>query len=121
MRILIVDDDPVVTTIVSMVLEEAGYEVTIAESGEQAMQVVAGDAGFDAVVSDLNMPGIDGIELCQRLRAGGFGSPFILLSGEDPKMVRHRAPELSECLAKDETLFETIAEAVARALAAGKG
>ena len=66
-RILVVDDEPELATLLQEMLEAADYEVAIAESGEVALALVA-EARFDAVVSDLRMPGMDGAGLWRALR-----------------------------------------------------
>jgi two-component system, OmpR family, response regulator VicR len=66
-RILVVDDSKLVTDIVKMRLEMYGYEVMLAHNGEQALQLVA-DERPDLMVLDVQMPGIDGYEVCRRLR-----------------------------------------------------
>jgi CheY-like chemotaxis protein len=62
------------------VLEELGYQVITAASGADALKLVK-EHQFDLVVTDYKMSPMDGLELIQRLRAGDFGNPIILLSG----------------------------------------
>lgn len=66
--ILVVDDQMMIRQIVKQVLQNGGYTVVEADSGEQALEL-AGKTDIDGVVLDLKMPGIGGIEACQRLRA----------------------------------------------------
>jgi class 3 adenylate cyclase len=66
--VLIVDDQSTARGVLRRMLERAGYRVMEAESGEQALALAAGTA-VDAVVLDVKMPGIGGIETCRRLRA----------------------------------------------------
>lgn len=66
-KILVVDDSKLVTDIVSMRLTMYGYAVQIAHSGEEALAIVA-DQAPDLMVLDVQMPGIDGYEVCRRLR-----------------------------------------------------
>jgi class 3 adenylate cyclase len=66
--VLIVDDQSTARGVLRRMLERAGYQVMEAESGEQALALAAGTA-VDAVVLDVKMPGIGGIETCRRLRA----------------------------------------------------
>ena len=63
-----------------MVFREAGYEVTAASSGEEAMQICASQ-GFDAVLSDVTMPGIDGHQTVSRIRAQMPAVVAVLMSG----------------------------------------
>lgn len=66
-KILVVDDSRLVTDIVKHRLEMFGFEVRLAYNGEQALAAVADDPP-DLMVLDVNMPGIDGYEVCRRLR-----------------------------------------------------
>jgi CheY-like chemotaxis protein len=66
-KILVVDDSKLVTDIVKMRLEMYGYEVQLAHSGEDALTSIAGEVP-DLMVLDVQMPGMDGYEVCRRLR-----------------------------------------------------
>jgi two-component system response regulator VicR len=66
-KILVVDDSKLVTDIVKLRLEMYGYEVRLAHSGEEALDRIADDVP-DLMVLDVQMPGIDGYEVCRRLR-----------------------------------------------------
>jgi CheY-like chemotaxis protein len=66
-RILVVDDDPTVSDVVCRYLRLAGFEVGMVADGAAALAVVERDAP-DLVVLDLMLPGIDGLEVCRRLR-----------------------------------------------------
>ena len=65
-RLLVVDDEPEVVAMLRDMLERAGYEVAVAESGAVALEMIVA-ANFDAVVSDLRMPDMDGAELWQQI------------------------------------------------------
>jgi len=67
-RLLIVDDEPELAELVRETLEAAGYEVASAESGAIALALLM-EARFDAIVSDLRMPGFDGTELWRAVQA----------------------------------------------------
>lgn len=66
-KILVVDDSKLVTDIVKLRLEMYGFEVRLAHSGEEALSRIAEDVP-DLMVLDVQMPGIDGYEVCRRLR-----------------------------------------------------
>jgi two-component system response regulator MprA len=82
MRILVVDDEPSVRSAVRRALVLAGYEVTLAEDGERALSMLAVHSP-DAVVLDVLMPSVDGIEVCRRLRAAGDRTPVLMLTARD--------------------------------------
>jgi two-component system response regulator MprA len=77
-RILVVDDDPMVATTVQRVLRPEGYEVEVALGGAAALEQARANRP-DLVVLDLMMPGIDGVEVCRQLRAGG-NLPILMLT-----------------------------------------
>jgi two-component system response regulator MprA len=82
MRILVVDDEPAVRESLRRALELEGYEVELAVDGEQALERADanGYEAPDAIVLDVLMPGIDGLEVCRRLRADGNAIPVLMLT-----------------------------------------
>jgi two-component system, OmpR family, response regulator MprA len=82
MRVLVVDDEPPVRTALERALRLAGYDVALAEGGEQALREVAG-AAPDAIVLDVLMPGVDGLEVCRRIRSAGDTTPILMLTARD--------------------------------------
>jgi len=86
--ILVVDDDPTVSDVVRRYLERAGYQVRLAADGHGALASFARDRP-DLVVLDLMLPGIDGLEVCRRLRTGTDGVPIVMLTalGEESDRV----------------------------------
>lgn len=78
---LLVDDDPVLREVLSTVLDLEEFAVTTAVDGQQALELVAEDPP-EVVVCDVAMPGIDGFEVCRRLRADPATSelPVVLLT-----------------------------------------
>lgn len=81
-RILVVDDDPKITAFLRRALVLEGYEVAVAQTGADGLRSVA-EAPPDLVILDIMMPGIDGMEVCRRLRAAGEGMPVLLLTARD--------------------------------------
>jgi DNA-binding response OmpR family regulator len=81
-RILVVDDDAEIRELVRRGLALAGYAATVAEDGEAALRV-ARDEAFDLVVLDRLLPGIDGLEVCRRLRAADAWLPIVMLTARD--------------------------------------
>jgi two-component system response regulator MprA len=82
MRILVVDDDRAVGAALDRALRLDGYDVTTVTDGPAALQSVA-HAAPDAIVLDLGLPGLDGIEVCKRLRAAGDDTPVLMLTARD--------------------------------------
>lgn len=82
MRILVVDDDRAVRESLRRSLQFNGYTVQLAGDGQQAMDVLATQRP-DAMVLDVMMPRVDGLEVCRRLRGGGDDLPILVLTARD--------------------------------------
>lgn len=80
MKVLVIDDQPDVACVVAEVLQSQGHEARVAGGGEEGLQVIE-ESPPDAVVLDVVMPGLDGIEVLRRIRAKRPDLPVILLSG----------------------------------------
>src|SRR5829696_2450180 len=81
-RVLIVDDEPAVRAALDRALRLDGYDVELAADGREALDRLA-DTRQDAVVLDVAMPGLDGLEVCRRLRAAGDRTPVLMLTARD--------------------------------------
>jgi two-component system, OmpR family, response regulator MprA len=81
-RILVVDDEPAVQIALSRALTLDDYEVAQAVDGRQALEQLAG-AAYDAVILDIAMPHVDGLEVCRRLRDGGDRTPVLMLTARE--------------------------------------
>src|ERR687889_389916 len=81
-RVLIVDDEPAVRAALDRALRLDGYEIELAADGREALDRLA-DAHQDAIVLDVAMPGIDGLEVCRRLRDAGDRTPVLMLTARD--------------------------------------
>jgi two-component system, OmpR family, response regulator MprA len=82
MRILVVDDDRAVRDALRRALTLGGYEVHTADGGEQGLAQVAASAP-DAVVLDVMMPDLSGVEVCRHLRRAGDRVPILMLTARD--------------------------------------
>jgi two-component system response regulator MprA len=82
MRILVVDDDPAVSGSIARALRLEGYDVDAAPDGRGALEVLALTPP-DALVLDLQLPDIDGLEVCRRLRGVGDDTPILMLTARD--------------------------------------
>ena len=85
MKILVVDDERAVRESLRRALELEGYEIELAADGQEALQLLEtnGDAQPDAVILDVLMPGVDGLEVCRRLRRSGNRVPVLMLTARD--------------------------------------
>ena len=82
MRLLVVEDDVKMASLLRRGLGEDGSAVDVARSGEDAVWMAAA-APYDAVILDVMLPGIDGFETCRRLRDDGVWAPVLLLTARD--------------------------------------
>ena len=80
MKILVVDDERAVRESLERALDLEGYEVELAADGEVALERLDGPTPADAVILDVLMPGIDGLEVCRRLRARRNAVPVLMLT-----------------------------------------
>src|SRR5450755_1661882 len=81
-RILVIDDDPAVTSLLKRGLSYEGFMVETAKSGADGL-TIAREHPSDVVILDVMMPGLNGFEVLQRLRAGDTQLPVLMLTGKD--------------------------------------
>jgi two-component system, OmpR family, response regulator MprA len=81
-KVLVVDDEPSVRSALQRALALERYDVQLADDGQQALDILA-EGVVDAIVLDVSMPRIDGIEVCRRLRAAGDRTPVLMLTARD--------------------------------------
>ena len=79
MNVLLVEDDPAVRGAVERALRHAGHQPALATDGVRALEQATA-VPYDAVVLDLGLPGLDGLEVCRRLRASGNQVPVLMLT-----------------------------------------
>ncbi len=81
MRILVVEDEVKLASLVRRGLTEEGHAVDLAANGEEALAWIDAYSGsFDAVVLDIMLPGVDGLEVCRRLRRARIQTPILVLT-----------------------------------------
>jgi two-component system, OmpR family, response regulator MprA len=82
MRVLVVDDEPALRSAVQRALALERYDVALAEDGREALDRLAAEE-LDAVVLDIAMPRVDGLEVCRRMRQAGDRTPVLMLTARD--------------------------------------
>jgi two-component system alkaline phosphatase synthesis response regulator PhoP len=86
-RILLVEDEPHLSHLIEMNLQLEGYHVVLCNNGLTAFQI-AQEQAFDAIISDIMLPGIDGIQFCQNLRIKGNKTPLMFISAKSSSKER---------------------------------
>ena len=81
-RILIVEDEAAIAMTIRDRLESEGFEVCVADNGNDGLRLAAAD-DWDAIVLDLMLPGVDGLTLCRDLRGRGVNTPILMLTARD--------------------------------------
>ncbi|MCK1367249.1 response regulator [Bradyrhizobium sp. 62] len=83
--VLLVDDDPDVLDVLASMLEDLGCEVITANSGYEALEALRGNKNIAALITDINMPGMDGHELAERARRLNPSLKMLQLSGREQR------------------------------------
>jgi DNA-binding response OmpR family regulator len=83
--VLLAEDDPAIAEPLSRALQREGYQVHVVTDGIGALDA-AEHSGIDLLVLDLGLPGMDGLEVCRRLRAGGRGVPVLMLTARSDEV-----------------------------------
>ncbi len=104
-RILIVDDAEAVRESMRVVLKKAGYDVTEAADGEQALATLSAQS-FDLAIVDIWMPRKNGLSLLREVRAQRSDIPIIIVSGGGPGASLERSAALADIYGATEVLFK---------------
>ena len=78
--LLLIDDEPEITETILQLLENSGIQIIIATNGRQALEILA-ERPVDAILSDVRMPQMSGIEMLKEVRLAGLATPILLMSG----------------------------------------
>lgn len=116
-KILVVDDDSFSAELTGITLESAGYDVVIAEGGIDALEKISQEPLIKIVVSDMNMPMINGAELFEELRKAGMNQPFILLTGDESGLLKKAYPDIDAVIAKDEDFQDVLPDLIEKLIA----
>lgn len=82
MQVLVVEDEPQLAGLLQQGLTDAGMQVDVAASGERALDL-AREGAYAVICLDRGLPGVDGVEVCRRLRAEGDHTPVLMLTARD--------------------------------------
>ncbi len=115
-RLLVIDDDPTVRSVLCDLLSGLGYVVDDAPSGAEGLALF-GQGGYDLVLTDLAMPGMSGWEVAEAVRSALPGAPVILVTGSATDVDAKRAGALGVTILHKPVPFYELRTAVRRALA----
>lgn len=118
-KVLVVEDDPFIQDMLTSILESAGYLTAKAANGQEALDMTVADPGIQLIVSDVNMPVMDGLQLIKEVRNRGLEVPIIMVTGVTSIAVAVDALSSGaiDYVLKDEGIENTIIITVKRALA----
>ncbi len=110
MKFLVVDDDSFVRDMLAAILESCDYDVVTAQNGSDAFDKTVADSEIDLVISDMNMPVMNGLELIKALRIAKPDIPIIILTANNEISVAIEAMKIgaNDYLLKDENIQETV-------------
>ena len=91
-RVLVIDDDPAVRSVIQLVLERDGHAITVASDGRAGLKALDGGA-VDLLICDIFMPGMDGLETIRAVQQRHAGLPVIVISGSSIFSASEQAPD----------------------------
>ncbi|PPD34292.1 MAG: DNA-binding response regulator [Methylomonas sp.] len=109
-HLLLVEDDPDIAKILADNLREEGYRVDVIADGDAALAAIAANH-YDILLLDVMLPGVDGLEICRRVRAGQVYTPIIIVSSKSSDVQRVVGLEIGadDYIAKPFSLAEVVA------------
>jgi two-component system chemotaxis response regulator CheY len=95
-RVLIIDDSVTIRSMVSIAFKNMGWEPEAAKSGEDALEILSKGSSFDFFVVDINMPGMNGIELIEKMRAQAAykKTPMLVLTTEGGDAIKQQGKDV---------------------------
>jgi DNA-binding response OmpR family regulator len=94
--ILVVEDEADIRSVIGEILEIYDYSAVMAGDGQQAWEITR-TRNFDLLVTDLGIPGINGLELAQKIRAGGSAMPIMIITGVSFEAANAELKKLAPC------------------------
>lgn len=118
LKILVVDDDSFVRDMLESLLESSDHIVETADNGTEALEKIEAGTELDLVISDINMPGINGLELIKRVRSRKMDIPIIILTGNSEITIALKSIKsgANDYILKDENIHDTIFISIKRVI-----
>ncbi|OGM29356.1 DNA-binding response regulator [Candidatus Woesebacteria bacterium RIFCSPHIGHO2_01_FULL_41_10] len=82
MRILLIEDEHKLANAIKRALELQKYAVDVAYDGDEGLSIAIGEEVYDLIISDIMLPGVDGIEICKKIRDEGIHTPVLMLTAK---------------------------------------
>jgi CheY-like chemotaxis protein len=95
-RILLADDDQTARDLVRRALEADGHAVTVTQDGQEALETITANAAFDLLVTDVHMPGLDGLALAERATRASPSLGVVMMSGFPEELAKAKALKLNK-------------------------
>ncbi|RAJ83173.1 DNA-binding response OmpR family regulator [Chitinophaga dinghuensis] len=80
MKLLLIEDEPAVVSVITRGLTEAGYEVSVAPDGATGLKLALDNHSFTLIILDVMLPGLNGIEVCKAIRGAAIATPILMLT-----------------------------------------
>jgi two-component system, chemotaxis family, chemotaxis protein CheY len=93
--ILLIDDANTIRNVCAQILKQAGHVVRTAPSAQEGIQAIVDKGVPDLIITDIDMPGMDGLELCNRIRKTGATLPIVVITSHSDKEMIQRAKTLN--------------------------
>jgi DNA-binding NtrC family response regulator len=107
-RVLVVDNQPTMCFAIAAILQLAGYETVEADNGRTALNILSRDTDFAVVLSDIQMPHLDGLQLLEHMQQHHAAIPVIIVSGLAQRMGEARTQGAVACLSKPFTRHQLL-------------
>ena len=117
-RVLVADDDPFVSEMLAEILQSEGCAVQTAGDGCEAYNKFLADPDIDIIISDMNMPGMNGLQLIRKLRDENVDVPIVILTGDNEISAAIEAIKkgANDYILKDENIQDMVIPSVEKVL-----
>ena len=90
-KILIVDDDAFIRTVIAEILDTTDFLIETAEDGQHALSILKADSNFSLIISDMNMPGMSGLEVLEKIKSVNSNIPVVMITKSEEENIMDEA------------------------------